>query len=573
MSYTPESTRHSLLAALAITTLLTATFAGAQSPREVLLLANSRSPDSLRIAREYASLRNIPKENVVDLDLPSSILEPEAQISPEDFMRFIWEPAQAAIRERGLQSKILAWIYSVDFPVRVTTDPPMSLMGMTFVRGHVPASDVISKGSIISPFFAGPDKPDGPAAEGQPLSWFHDILKDRMPLPSMMLGFTGSRGNDVETILEGLRRGVQSDGTRPTGTVFFVTSDDVRSRCRAWQYPAAAAELQSLGVGARITDQFSNNERSILGFMMGGASVNPLYGGGVYLPGCMAEHLTSAAGIFHISDQTKLSAWIFGGASATAGTVTEPLAIWTKFPSARFYVHQAKGFSILESFYLSIRCPLQILLVGEPLARPFAEQPAARPSARPESQQSPSVINVPPNAEPRNLAEDKTALLSGGQLKSTNGWVFFRPGNTLDTITFDEADSAPQMISVEVSVNPGRWDFLQKQTLGLVFDLKKDGTFKFFGLQGELSGWMFAEGSGEELHRKVALGAFIRPERGYEIMIRRTASGLEGIVDGRVVCSWHDVTRGRGRWGILAGGPGGYFRNFRLLGADTPTAP
>ncbi|HPF99633.1 MAG TPA: TIGR03790 family protein [Kiritimatiellia bacterium] len=573
MTNRAESSRQPLLVLYVIAILLIAITVGAQSPREVLLLANSRSPVSLRIAQEYANLRGIPEENRVNLSLPDTILEPESQISPEDFMRFIWEPAQTAIRERGLQSQILAWVYSVDFPIRVTTDPPMSLMGMTFVRGHVPDSDVISKGSVISPFFAGPDKPNGPAAEGQPLSWFHDILKDRMPLPSMMLGFTGSRGNDVDSILRCLHSGVESDGTRPTGTVFFVTSDDVRSRCRAWQYPAAAAELQSLGVGARITDQFSNAERSILGFMMGGASVNPLYGANAYLPGCMAEHLTSAAGIFHISDQTKLTAWIFGGASATAGTVTEPMAIWTKFPAARFYVHQARGCSILESFFLSIRCPLQILLIGDPLARPFAEHPAPAASANAEPLPSNFPVNVPPDAQSFVLADDGNTSISGGRLTPTNEWIFFSPANEMDTVVFTHTNYAPQMISVELAVNPGRWDFLQKQVLGLVFDVREDGTFKFFGLQGELSAWMFAEGSGEELHRMVARGALIRPERGYGIMVRRTDAGLEGLVDGLVVCSWPEADLGPGRWGILAGGPGGYFRNIRVLEPAPPSTP
>jgi len=540
----------------------------AQSPSEVLLLANGQSPESLFVAREYARLRNIPKENLVQLDLPVSVLEPEAQISPEDFMRFIWEPAQAAIRERGLESKILAWVYSVDFPVRVTTDPPMSLMGMTFVRGHVPAPDVISKGAIISPFFAGPDKADGPCAEGQPLSWFRDILKDRMPLPSMMLGFTGSRGTDVEQVLQCLRTGVASDGTRPTGTVFFVTSDDVRSRCRAWQYPAAAAELQSLGVGARITDQFSNDERSILGFMMGGASVNPIYGGDAYLPGCMAEHLTSAAAIFHLSDQTKLSAWFFGGATASAGTVTEPMAIWTKFPSARFYVHQARGFSILESFYLSIRCPLQILLVGDPMARPFADKPPARPVPPAETLPPIPSISIPANARTVDLSS-----VDNGALTATNEWFLFTPTGELDTLTLEAAGTAPRSVSVAMSVNPGRWDLLQKQRTGLVFDVQEDGSFKFFGLHGELSAWMFAEGRGEKLDRKVARGSFIRPERSYEIMVRRTDAGLEGIVNGRVVCTWPDEGETLGRCGMLAGGAGGYFRDFRASDADVPAAP
>jgi hypothetical protein len=47
------------------------------------------------------------------------------------------------------------------------------------------------------------------------------------------------------------------------------------------------------------------------------------------------------------------------------------MSLWTKFPNAYFYVHYARGCTLLESYYLSIASPLQILLVGEPLARPW----------------------------------------------------------------------------------------------------------------------------------------------------------------------------------------------------------
>jgi hypothetical protein len=48
------------------------------------------------------------------------------------------------------------------------------------------------------------------------------------------------------------------------------------------------------------------------------------------------------------------------------------MAIWTKFPHARFFVHYAAGCTMIESFYQSVRCPLQLLIVGDPLACPWA---------------------------------------------------------------------------------------------------------------------------------------------------------------------------------------------------------
>jgi len=85
----------------------------------------------------------------------------------------------------------------------------------------------------------------------------------------------------------------------------------------------------------------------------------------------MAEHLTSWSAEFQ-KPQTKMTEWIKAGATGSAGAVVEPYSNPNKFPAARFYAHYASGCTMLESFYQSIACPLQSLLLGEPLAKPYA---------------------------------------------------------------------------------------------------------------------------------------------------------------------------------------------------------
>lgn len=345
--------------------------AQALGPHELLVLVNGKSLRSKEVANAFARQRNIPPQNMVYLDLPDSVLQPAAAISPADFTRAIWEPANAAARLRGLEDHILAWIYSVDFPIRVTTDPVMSIQGITFTRNTIPPAEVIQKGAYRSPLFAGPDAADHPGAPAHSLESFGARLQTQMPLPSMMLGFTGSRGSDVESVLRVLRRGSLSDHTAPRGSIFFVVSEDVRSRCRAWQYPGAQQELERLRVASQITPVFPDPTAKVMGLMSGQACINA---GTIKnaLPGCMAEHLTSFSAVFDQYGQSKATEWLNAGAVASAGTVTEPMAIWTKFPHARFFVHYAMGCTILESYYQAIRCPLQILLLGEPLASPWS---------------------------------------------------------------------------------------------------------------------------------------------------------------------------------------------------------
>jgi hypothetical protein len=85
----------------------------------------------------------------------------------------------------------------------------------------------------------------------------------------------------------------------------------------------------------------------------------------------MAEHLTSFAGALDNTHQTKMTRWIAAGATGTAGTVCEPMSYWTKFPNARFFNHYRMGCTMIESFFQSIRCPLQLMIIGEPLAAPW----------------------------------------------------------------------------------------------------------------------------------------------------------------------------------------------------------
>lgn len=348
----------------------------ALGPHELLVLANRNSTNSMDIARDYAARRHVPEINIVALDLPATL---ELEISPETFTRKIWTPAQAAVRERGLDDHILAWAYSVDIPLRIRTDPPVSIQGLTFLRNQVPARDAVAKGLYASPLFAGPETARIAGFPAQsldiPRAWFGE----NMPVPSMMLGFIGPNGNTRDEVLACLQRGRQADGTRPAGTVYFVTNTDVRSRCREWEFAPAVQELRAQGVTALLTNALPDSAPDILGAMLG-TSVVAMSSNRTFRPGAMTEHLTSFGAMFDPSDQTKITEWIRAGASASAGTVTEPYALWSKFSHARFYVHWAAGCTTLESFFQSLRCPLQILLLGDPLTSPWA--PASTLSLR-----------------------------------------------------------------------------------------------------------------------------------------------------------------------------------------------
>lgn len=355
---------------LAVAWLAGALSAAALGPHEVLLLVNAGSPVSLEIGNRYAQLRALPPQNIVYVDLPEAVREPWAAIPADDFTRCVWQPAQAALAERKIDDHILAWVYSADFPVRLTTDPSVSLAGITLVRNQLPPADAIRKGTYVSPFYAGPDQPGGPAAPSRSAEQFTGGRTADLAQPSMMLGYAGARGLTGEEILRNLVTGVQADGSAPRGLVYWWLNTDVRSTCRDWQYEDARRELEQLGVRTEASSNLPSAGDELIGFMTGAAVLRPT-ALGRFRPGAIADNLTSYGAEFFHGDQTKLTEWLRAGAAAAAGTVTEPFALWTKFPHARLFAHYAAGCTLLESYYQALRCPLQIMLVGDPLVSPW----------------------------------------------------------------------------------------------------------------------------------------------------------------------------------------------------------
>ncbi len=374
------NSRHSrILSCFAMVAVVACTrLAAAIGPHELLVLANAREPESMAVAEAYVRLRGIPAVNLLALDLGDSVKRNDAGMPPEVFTERIWAPAQAAMRERGIADYILAWAYSTHFPFRIDSSPPVSLQGLTFVRNRMPLPAEISGGTYASPLFAGPDSPGGNGFAPQSFDSAKLLLRDEMPLPNMTLGHTGTPGgNTLQEVLAMLHNGKAADSTAPGGTVYFVTRDDVRSKAREWQFASAVEGLRRMGVRAVVTNAMPTGAEDILGIMTGTPAVDPA-AAGRYLPGAMAEHLTSFAGVLDNAHQTKMTRWIAAGATGTAGTVCEPMSYWTKFPNARFFNHYRMGCTLIESFYQSIRSPLQLMLIGEPLAAPWAPDASLR---------------------------------------------------------------------------------------------------------------------------------------------------------------------------------------------------
>jgi len=335
-------------------------------------LVNNNSQASKKAANFFTGLHGVPSGNVIYLDLPETMFSGRFECAPEEFKQHIYDPALKTIQERGLNAQILAWVYSVDFPIRIVTSAndrqQMSIMGLTLLRGEVPDVEQVEKSQILSPLFAGPMKEGGQKLPPRALAVWRGGLKNKMPLPSMMLGYIGKKGTDMDTVLRCIADGVRARQSGKNPRILLVkTDDEKRSGPREWQFADVKAEVAVRGGSVVITTNQAPAQTNLMGVMTGAENVTPS-NFGTFAPGAMAEHFTSWSAQFQ-KRQSKCTEWLTAGATVTAGMVTEPYNAWTKFPHARFYAHYASGCTALESFYQALLSPVQVLLLGNPLSQ------------------------------------------------------------------------------------------------------------------------------------------------------------------------------------------------------------
>ena len=109
----------------------------------------------------------------------------------------------------------------------------------------------------------------------------------------------------------------------------------------------------------------------ILFYQTGAANV-PGLETNTYVPGALADHLTSSGGDLFGSNQMSILRWLEAGAIASYGTETEPCAWQQKFPRASVLVRNYfLGNTAVEAYLKSVQWPAQGVFVGDPLARPF----------------------------------------------------------------------------------------------------------------------------------------------------------------------------------------------------------
>jgi len=305
------------------------------------VIFNRNDAASTDIARYYASRRGIPAKNLIGLSVPDrpTITRDELQALRASMLDLL---------PSSVQSLLLIWSqpYAVEC-MSVTT---------AFAAGY--QSGFCEPGcgmTTRSPLYA---------SEG----WLPADTTGW--LPAMLLPSAD------ETLAKAIiDRGLRADGSSPSGVVYLIRTQDSARNVRAANYQQIE-ELVGNRVSVReLTTPVIVPPRRAIAYFTGVVQVDELQKI-EFLPGAVADHLTSKGGVLGISGQMSALAWLGQGATASYGTVTEPCNHLEKFPNPAVLLDRyLRGDSILEAYWKSVVMPGQGLFIGEPLARPYGHHP------------------------------------------------------------------------------------------------------------------------------------------------------------------------------------------------------
>jgi len=324
---------------------------GRITANELGLVINTADPYSVAVGEYYAKRRGIPPEQVLRVQLP---LRPS--LTRDEFAAL--DQAIRSQMPENVNGLALAWVQ----PYAVECNSLTSALGMGLQAQVCAQSCAVTRTSPYTAYFG-----------ARP--WL--VIGVR---PTMQLA-----ARSVPTAMAMIERGIASDHTLAAGApepamAYLASTPDAARNVRERLFPPAGPVPGVTGFEvARVKSDALPAMRRTLIYQTGLIRVpKPL--GGEWLPGALADHLTSAGGVLDkppaSEGQMNILDWIDAGATASYGAVSEPCNHVQKFPHPQMLIQAyAQGVSALEAYWHSVAWPAQGAFVGEPLAAPFAPVP------------------------------------------------------------------------------------------------------------------------------------------------------------------------------------------------------
>ena len=217
----------------------------------------------------------------------------------------------------------------------------------------------------------------------QAAEWFTWDFSENLFLVSRLDGFDYDDARDL------VDRGTAADGTFPTAPIICMEAADSARGARDPECHFTIQHLAEAGFEAEWVSPFDGelSGESLAGFMTGTTSLQTGLDGHEWAPGAFACNLTSYGAVpqnFWCSEdgsacpesemQTSIARFVRSGATGVHGTTNEPLN--NSFVGAGLFLLQTFGYGMIESALFTQRYLYwQNILLGDPLASPWAERP------------------------------------------------------------------------------------------------------------------------------------------------------------------------------------------------------
>ncbi len=362
-----------------------------ESPQadHVVVVANSREPESEKIARYYMQQRHIPNQNLVLIDAPTA-----ADISWTDFVDKVFNPLRARLTKDGWLSAYaseqkdrdgrLRYIFfgnKIDFlvvcygvPVRILSDParlvetPLTLEHKELNNNQaavdselslLAALDTPTTGFVPNPLF----QKNAPNAFER--ASVVKVARLDGPTPAAVRGM-------IDSAIEGEITGLQGRA--------YVDMGGPHAEGEDWLKSAATA-IRKLGFDLsedHNKELFSWRMRFDAPALYFGWYSDHLYGPIAdpkfrFPPGAIAVHIHSfSASVLRNGEQQWVGPLVARGVAATLGNVFEPYLTFTHHLDL-FMDSLAAGKTTGEAAYFSLPVlSWQGIFLGDPLYRPFA---------------------------------------------------------------------------------------------------------------------------------------------------------------------------------------------------------
>lgn len=312
---------------------------------ELAVIVNRDDPLSVAIGEYYRAARRIPAANVISVRFAPG----KPVMTRADFERVKRDADRRT--PKTVQAYVLTWAQ----PYRVDCMSITSAFAFGFDAGHCASGCRPTK---PSPYFH--------SASVAPYDDYR--VRPTMALAAVSL-------EDAKRLID---RGVRADHADPQGTAYLVDTSDAHRNVRAAVYDELIDRLRDQITVERVRTEYLTNKRDVLFYFTGRADV-PGLDTLRFVPGAIADHLTSTGGQLTDSGQMSSLKWLEAGATGSYGAVVEPCNFFGKFPDPRLVMsYYLAGASLIEAYWKGVQMPGQGIFIGEPLARPFGGMELAR---------------------------------------------------------------------------------------------------------------------------------------------------------------------------------------------------